>query len=351
MSLSVDIYKDFGAFKLSVRFEAENEVLGLLGASGCGKSMTLRCIAGIVTPDSGRIVLDGRTLFDSEKRINLRPQQRGVGLLFQNYALFPNMTVEQNIMTGLSREKDRAEKKRSCAEMIEKLYLGGLEKHSPAQLSGGQQQRVALARILVSKPRMIMLDEPFSALDSYLRWQTEMETSDILSGFDGSVLFVSHNRDEVYRMCDKVCVVNEGKCESIIAVEQLFSNPGSISAALLSGCKNYSKIEKIDDTHVRALDWNATLEVVGPVAEEHAYVGVRAHLFRLGDLEKRNAVYGRVTKYVDDVASTVAVIDTGCGTDYSSVLVQLNKSRDRLEKTDSETCIFVNPCDIMLLKA
>ena len=122
MSISVDIRKDFGGFTLQVAFEAENEVLGLLGASGCGKSMTLKCIAGVVTPDEGRIVLDGVTLFDSKKGINLRPQDRHVGLLFQNYALFPNMNVRQNIMTGLCRMKDAKEKDRIVRDIMDRPF-------------------------------------------------------------------------------------------------------------------------------------------------------------------------------------------------------------------------------------
>ena len=130
--------------------------------------MTLRCIAGIVKPDAGRIVLDGRVLFDSAQHIDLPPQQRGVGLLFQNYALFPNMTVEQNVLCGLkSRKKTRPPASARCAEMLQAMRLESLAKRYPAQLSGGQQQRTALARILVGRPKILMLDEPFSALDSY----------------------------------------------------------------------------------------------------------------------------------------------------------------------------------------
>ncbi|MBR3585808.1 MAG: ATP-binding cassette domain-containing protein, partial [Oscillospiraceae bacterium] len=166
MSLIVDIHRTLGAFTLDVTFEAENGVTCLLGASGCGKSFTLKCIAGIEKPDSGHIELDGVVLYDSEKRINLPPQERQVGYLFQNYALFPNMTVRQNILCGLHREKNRAEKAQKLSEMLKLMQLEGLENHRPAQLSGGQQQRVALARILVNEPRMLMLDEPFSALDA-----------------------------------------------------------------------------------------------------------------------------------------------------------------------------------------
>ena len=160
MSLYVDIRKKLGGFTLETQFEAADGVTGILGASGCGKSMTLRCIAGIVKPDEGYIELDGKVLFDSREKINLRPQERHVGLLFQNYALFPNMTVEKNILCGV-RSKDKREKAAALADALRRFRLEGLEKRYPAQLSGGQQQRVALARILCSQPEAILLDEPF----------------------------------------------------------------------------------------------------------------------------------------------------------------------------------------------
>ena len=151
--------------------------------------MTLKCIAGIEKPDRGTITLDGRVLFDSEKHINLTPQQRRVGYPFQQYALFPNMTAAQNILCGI-RTGSRTEKKETLAALLRTFRLEGLEKKLPAQLSGGQQQRVALARILASEPQAILLDEPFSALDSYLKW--ELELGDLLGAFDGPILWVSH---------------------------------------------------------------------------------------------------------------------------------------------------------------
>ena len=175
MSLIVDIEKRLSAFTLRAQLEAEGGVVGPLGASGCGKSMTLKCIAGIEKPDSGRIVLDGRTLFDADRHINLPPQQRQVGYLFQNYALFPNMTVRQNILCGLRAQKDRAKREQALSEIVALLQLEGLEDRRPSQISGGQAQRAALARILVSRPKLLMLDEPFSALDSHLRVQLQMQ--------------------------------------------------------------------------------------------------------------------------------------------------------------------------------
>ena len=142
----------------------DGDFMTLLGPSGCGKSVTLKCIAGIMTPDRGRIVLNGRVLFDSEKRTDLTPQQRRVGYLFQQYALFPNMTVEQNTLCGI-RAGSRSEKRALAAEKLRMFRLEGLEKKYPAQLSGGQQQRVALARILCSEPQAILLDEPFAGVD------------------------------------------------------------------------------------------------------------------------------------------------------------------------------------------
>ena len=219
MSLTVDIKKRLGSFSLDVSFQAESEVLALLGSSGCGKSMTLKCIAGIEKPDEGKIILNGRTLFDSENRINLSPQKRRVGYLFQQYALFPNMTVRQNIAAGASGRPDA---KKAVEEKIAAMRLEGLEDKRPAQLSGGQQQRVALARILVSEPEVLLLDEPFSALDSYLRWELEMELSGTLRAFGSTAVFVSHSRDEVFRICDNVCVLAHGHSEEKRPVRTLW---------------------------------------------------------------------------------------------------------------------------------
>ncbi len=237
MSLFVEIEKQLGNFHLDVRFQAETETLALLGASGCGKSMTLKCIAGIMTPDRGRIVLNGRVLFDSEARIDLPPQQRRVGYLFQNYALFPTMTVEKNILCGI-RSGSKAEKAAALSATLHRFRLEGLEKRYPAQLSGGQQQRVALARILCSQPEVILLDEPFSALDSYLKWDLELKLSDFLENFSGPILWVSHDRGEVFRNCKRVCVLDQGSSQGTFTLRQLFHEPETEAAARLSGCKN-----------------------------------------------------------------------------------------------------------------
>ena len=274
MSLKVNIKKRMGNFNLDVAFETERGVFAILGASGCGKSMTLKCIAGIETPDEGRIELNGRVLYDSAKKINLTPQKRRVGYMFQDYALFPNMTVEQNIKAGMGKHPEE-EKVRSY---INRFRLEGLEKHYPAQLSGGQKQRVAMARMIASEPDILLLDEPFSALDSYLKWELEQEMRDMLAEVQKPVLFVSHNRDEVYRLCSMVSCIGHGKMEVIEKTKEFFHNPKTKTAAVLSGCKNISAAEIVDNNHIKALGWGITL-CVSEIPEETKAVGIRAHSF------------------------------------------------------------------------
>lgn len=311
MSLQADIQKDFGKFRLDVKLTAENEVMGLLGASGCGKSMTLKCIAGIVTPDRGKIVVDGEVLFDSERKINLSPQKRHTGLLFQNYALFPNMNVFQNIRTGILREKmDKAAKEKAVFEIMEKLHLTELRKRKPAQLSGGQQQRVALARILVSKPKILMLDEPFSALDSYLRWEVESELSGLLEEYGRTVLLVSHDRDEIYRLCGRACAIADGSASSPAAVEEMFARPKSISAALLSGCKNISAAKKLSEHTLWADDWGLTLWSDRPVPDTLKGVGIQAEDIKLADGKNigKNEFSCDVERRIDDIVSYIYIL-------------------------------------------
>ena len=278
MSLYIDIEKTFPDFKLAVRMECGNEAVALLGASGCGKSLTLKCIAGIVTPDKGRIVINGETVFDSEQRINLPPQKRNVGYLFQNYALFPHMTVWDNIASVI--KKPRNERADITAHAINLFHLDSVKKLYPHQISGGQQQRTALARMLVSEPKILLLDEPFSALDTHLKWKVEQELASVLTGFHGTALLVSHDRGEAYRLSGRMAVMDKGRIVSIGAKEDVFRSPRTLAAALITGCKNVSKAEKLGEYQINALDWGVMLWTKQLVPDNVKYVGVRAHHFQ-----------------------------------------------------------------------
>ena len=303
MSLYVDIKKDLGGFRLSVKFEAKDGVMGILGPSGCGKSMTLRCIAGVERPDEGRIVLDSVTLFDSEQRINLKPQQRRVGYLFQNYALFPNMTVRQNILCGAKWEKDKAKREELLARYIELMQLSGLEGHYPAQLSGGQQQRVALARILVNQPKLLMLDEPFSALDTHLREKLLVEMKGILERFGGVSIAVTHSRDEAYDLCDTIALMEDGRIHTLKPTKELFADPGTKAGASMTGCKNFSRARKIGEYEVEALDWGVGFTTAKPVRDDVAYIGIRAHYFSPNTKQNSHPVklLGKIEEPFEDI--------------------------------------------------
>ena len=326
MSLEVQIRKQLASFPLDVAFTVEDshEILALLGASGCGKSMTLRCIAGLEKPDSGRIVLNGRVLFDSDAGIDLSPQERHVGYLFQSYALFPTMSVIANVKAGIA-SGTRREKEEKARKLLCGLHLEGTEGLKPAQLSGGQQQRVAIARILASDPELLLLDEPFSALDGYLRWQLEMELSDLLHSFPGGTIFVSHNRDEVYRLCDTVSVIARGRSDPKISIKELFAAPQSLAAALISGCKNISKAELVRREDGRALvsctDWGLSLWTTLPVPEHLTHVGIRAHYFEIAGTDRVAQMSGKeencfscpVARVIDSTFSTIVMLETPAG--------------------------------------
>lgn len=305
MSLFVDIEKTLGSFHLKVTFETENDTLALLGASGCGKSMTLKCIAGIEKPDRGKIILDGAVLFDSEKHINLPPQERHVGLMFQNYALFPNMTVLQNICAGAKREKDRQKRQAAIRQVLSAFGLTELTSYYPHQLSGGQQQRAALARMLVSDPKILLLDEPFSALDSHLRGQLEQTVRDVIRSFGRTVLLVSHDRDEVFRMADRIAVMNCGQIEVCGDKKTVFDKPLTRTGAMLTGCQNISAVRKLDDCRIYAADWGVELSV-GDGFANASFVGIRTHGLRPGEGE--NSVLCRVVEEIENPFSYIIML-------------------------------------------
>lgn len=231
MKLQVELVKKVKTGTIRLEFSLENEVLGILGRSGCGKSVTLKCIAGILPPESGRIRLDDQTIYDSEKKINRKARERRIGYLFQNYALFPNLTVLENICFSL-KKKDRAGQA-YARELLERFYLTEVADSYPAVLSGGQQQRTAMARMLAAKPRVLLLDEPFSALDSFLRREMEREVQEVLNNFGGVSILVSHNKEEIRRMTRRCMVMEQGKIAEIGKTEEIFAHPCSEEGKLL----------------------------------------------------------------------------------------------------------------------
>ncbi|OBQ35855.1 MAG: maltoporin [Anabaena sp. MDT14b] len=273
-SLFLDIEKRLDNFYLQVAFNTDNQPLGLLGSSGAGKSMILRCLAGIETPNKGRIILNGRVLFNSEKKINIPIHQRQIGFLFQNYALFPHMTVAQNITFGLPKYLNAKEE---VEKQLIAMQLQGFGDRYPHQLSGGQQQRVALARALASKPEALLLDEPFSALDTHLRSQLEQQVAEILDDYSGVTLFVTHNMEEAYRLCPNLLVLEQGKQAHHGSKYEIFQHPASVNVAQLTGCKNFSRANALSPQQIEAIDWGCTLEVREKIPAKLSHVGIRAH--------------------------------------------------------------------------
>ncbi|MCR5666743.1 MAG: ATP-binding cassette domain-containing protein [Eubacterium sp.] len=336
MSLSVSIKKKIGKFRLDVTFDADVEVFALLGASGCGKSMTLKCIAGIETPDEGRIVLNDRVLFDSEQKINLPPQKRRVGYMFQDYALFPNMTVEKNIAVGMGKNPDRDE----IQSYIKNYRLEGLEQHLPSQLSGGQKQRVALARMLASKPEILLLDEPLSALDSHLKWQMEEELLDLLKEVKKTVLFVSHNRDEVYHLCDSVCVINHGQVETVQEKMDFFADPKTLAAARISGVRNIERANRISEHEIEIPMWKMRLHLQRQIPEETKYVGIRAHYIKAGTISNNvdNEFCFRANHIFEEQFESELVLDSGTGKEH---FVRLLLPKDEVQRLYEAGNVFI----------
>lgn len=281
--LWVDLHKHVPGFQLAVTFHTTDTTLGLLGASGAGKSMILHCLAGIEPPDQGKIVLNGRVLYDSERGINIPICDRNMGILFQNYALFPHLTAAENIAFAIS--SGQSLNTSDVAPHLAALQLSDYGHRFPHELSGGQQQRVALARALANQPQLLLLDEPFSALDIHLRNQIEKVMVSRLAGFKGMTIWVTHNLEEAYRLCDQLMVVEQGQQAALRPKHQVLDHPETLSIAKLTGCKNFSRIKILGPEQVLALDWDCMLQTFEPVLPAHSQIGIRAHQIKFLDLE------------------------------------------------------------------
>lgn len=338
MALYVDIEKQCGDFQLKVKFEAGQEVFAILGASGCGKSMTLKCIAGIEKPDRGIIHLDEQILFDSERRINLPPQKRNVGYLFQDYALFPHMTVLQNIRCGAGKEE-------KAWEYLRRFLLEGKENLYPRQLSGGQKQRTALARMLAAEPEVVLLDEPLSALDSHLKAQLERELIRVTEDFEGTVLFVSHNRDEVYHLTDRIAVMEEGYLTGIQTKKELFQSPQTLAATRLTGCENVTRVEPCGNGELRALDWGIVLQKKGVNPAVCHYAGIHAHDFQIvQEMEPVNVLEGQIIKVLEEPFFQVILFrHRGCKIESEDSVLTVRLPKEQWEKVTGERIFMKIP--------
>ena len=274
MALILHIEKQTGPFFLKVNLEMEDGILALLGESGCGSSLVLRCIAGIEKPDRGRIIVDDTVFYDSEKHIDLPPQKRLAGMMFRNYALFPSMSVYDNIYAGANREHDRQRRVRMVNEMLERFGLTDVKDLKPSLLSADLQMRTALARLLLSSSRILLLEDPFSAVEQNCRFRLEREFRSSLADFGKTVVFSTYDHEEVSRFADHLAVMRDGNVAAFGRKAQIFADPKTCYTASLTGCDNISPIRIMGPKRVLALDWNVELDTDVPVGNG-AFVGIR----------------------------------------------------------------------------
>jgi len=338
------------SFTVDVNLETDNELVVLFGQSGSGKTTTLRCIAGLEKPNGGKIQVNEKVYFDCHKRIELSPQQRSLGYVFQNYALFPHMDVKKNITYGLKGWTDQ-EKERRMREMLRLLHIEGLEDHYPAQLSGGQKQRVALARALAPKPDILLLDEPFSALDMVVRVKLREMIIKIQKDLDIPVLFITHNRVEAFTLADKIVVLHKGSVQQVGTPEEVFYHPKNRHVAELVGVTNIFDdavvIDHIgpDQTLLKAGNLNIIARHMDLKHDEKVEWGIRPENIILVGPDKgnkgmhENHFSGKVISIVNK--GTSKLIAVGSNNERRVLISEVsNKEYEELNLSQGCSCIF-----------
>ena len=236
--IDVDVRKTLPGLGLEVAFTAQDEIVGLFGPTGTGKTLTLRLIAGLLSPDAGRIVINGRTVVDAARRVNLPVQQRRIGYVSQRYALFPHLSVAANIAYGLF-DLPAAERQSRVADMVGLMRLKGLESRRPSELSGGQQQRVALARALVARPDILLLDEPFAACDSAVRSRLYEELQELHRRYPITTILVTHDLAEACSLATRLVVMDAGHVLQSGAIADVLYHPACRTTARFVGVRNF----------------------------------------------------------------------------------------------------------------
>jgi molybdate transport system permease protein len=347
------IDKKLAKFSLNIEGEIKQQKVGFLGASGTGKSITLKCLAGILTPDRGKIILNGKTLFDAPQKINIPTYQRKIGIVPQNYALFPHLTVTENIAFGLQDIPflDRSKRIEYYLNLVE---LFSFQDYYPHQLSGGQKQRVALARALATQPSVLLLDEPLSALDTYLRSHLEHLLIKILASYDGITIFVTHKLEEAYRLCDRLMVLSEGKIVADDRKEAIFSHPPNYITAKVTECKNFSAVKIIDSQTIEALDWNCTLKAIEPITPSIQYVAFRAHHFRFVENEHQENTFpcwlSKISETQHRVTLFLSINSPANNSENYHLQAEVYREKwEQLQQRSFPWYIYLNPVKLILL--
>lgn len=273
MGINLNLKSKLDNFDMEIAFKSDARRIGILGESGAGKSMLLKYLAGIYSPLFGEIEVDDICVFSSSKKMNIKPQDRNIAYLFQSYALFPTMTVEDNIK--IIARGGRKEKNSKTQYLLKKFHIENLAKRYPAELSGGQQQRVSLARIMAYEPKLILLDEPFSALDENLKERLQIDLEEMIGDFGGTVILVSHNRDEIYRFSQELLIINNGRSVEHGSTEEIFSRPQTIEGAKMVGITNLVPARVVAPKTVEIPSWNFKFEMDEDIQREVNYVGFR----------------------------------------------------------------------------
>ena len=275
-ALEMQVERALENFTLQVSLCTGTGAVGLLGASGAGKSMTLRMIAGVVAPDGGRIVLNGRVLYDSAVGRNVPSAKRRIGVVFQDYALFPHQTVAENVGFGLNALPEQ-ERRARVDRQLNLMHISELANLYPREISGGERQRVAIARCMALEPDALLLDEPFAALDPFLRRQMEEQLRETLTNYNGVVIFVTHDMEEAFRFCTDLLVLDSGRVIASGPKHELFERPRTVVAARLTGCKNIVSARRVGADRIAVDAWNCQLKSANPVSSALTHVGFRSH--------------------------------------------------------------------------
>ena len=294
--LDLRLQRSFGRFVLDVEVRSDARRLVLFGPSGSGKSLTLQCLAGLLRPDTGRVWLDERCLFDSGKSVHVPPERRHLGYVPQHSGLFPHLSVAGNVAYGLQR-LPRGEREERVTRLLALVHLAGFERRSPGELSGGEQQRVALARALAVEPELLLLDEPFSALDAPVRAELRQQLLELQERLGFGWVFVTHDPEEAYMLAEEIAVYRSGHILQHGPRDEVFYRPGTVEVAELMGVKNILAAEAVEPGLLRLLPSGVELAALMPEgpANEPCWAVIRAEDIRLIRKGRPAAAEGRGT--------------------------------------------------------